>query len=199
MYPSGCDTAPIAKNGTQINTSTTPGWGILQDNTQCQQGCRVSSGVYSTTEACGSGGSNRNVQRISVYELGTGPVSGFLNNACVLKLELLYLFPFCCGSIRHDAGERTTSNTDHISMEQKCEEAGRWECTRSGWRGFVAACKSQGIVAGGIMKPKTSTTLAHHVEILVEAHCGFARYQLQDDSTKQDSSVYQHSNSLDIC
>lgn len=111
--------------------------------------------MYSTTEACGSGGSNRNVQRISVYELGTGSVSGFLNNACVLKLDLLYLLsPFCCGSIRYDADERTTSNTDHISMEQKCEEARRWQYARSGWRGFVAACKSQGIVAGGMMSPK---------------------------------------------
>ncbi|KAH7394971.1 hypothetical protein DE146DRAFT_66613 [Phaeosphaeria sp. MPI-PUGE-AT-0046c] len=62
-----CDIS-LAPNMTMVGTSTTPGWGILMADTQCQQGCRISSGIFSTTEACGAGGTNRNTQRISVYE-----------------------------------------------------------------------------------------------------------------------------------
>jgi hypothetical protein len=86
----GCDTA-IAANGT---STIAPAYGLPDaDNSLCSQGCRLSSSSdRSTTEACGNNPADANTQRLSVYEF---VVSGFRNNACVLKLNLLFLFSFC--------------------------------------------------------------------------------------------------------
>jgi hypothetical protein len=87
----GCDTA-IAANGT---STVAPAYGLPDtDNTMCSQGCRLSSSSdRSTTEACGNNPTDGNIQRLSLYEF---VVSGFRNNACVLKLNLNLLFLFFC-------------------------------------------------------------------------------------------------------
>ena len=114
MRCAGCDTT-LAVNGTSTGP---PAYGIADaDNSKCiagavgvggtRQGCRGNTG-----EACGanpSASTNPNDMRLSVYQFTA--VSGFLHNACVLKLKLLLLFVFVCSrSVRLDDTEMASSH-----------------------------------------------------------------------------------------
>jgi hypothetical protein len=73
----GCDAA-IATNGTSATGTQPSGWGLPDpDNSNCQTGCTRNTG-----EACGV--NNGTHVRLSLYQF---VVSGFHNNACVLKLK----------------------------------------------------------------------------------------------------------------
>jgi hypothetical protein len=106
IYGIVCDTV-FARNSTSTGT---PSYGIADPNdNNCQFTCRGF-----TSEACGGPGNNSpNIQRMSLYYYTPPPVSGFRDNAYVLKLKVLYLlFLLYSGPIRLDKSHTTSHNGD---------------------------------------------------------------------------------------
>lgn len=141
----------------------------------CFKGCRVacpagtSGSCYSTTEACGgpgassgttSGISNLNIQRLSLYDFT--PVSGFLSNACVLRLGLLF-FLFISGSARHDDDDenddtRTNSTERYDSIERAGAYNESWVSQEAGASGNLDNCRSLAAIGSERDVPKYNMT-----------------------------------------
>jgi hypothetical protein len=107
MYGIVCDTA-LARNGTSPGP---PSYGLPDANdSQCQLGCRGA-----ITEACGGPGNNSaNTQRLSLYQF---TVSGFRDNAYVLKLKVLYLLLSFCSRLARLNDTRTVWNEGYGNRE----------------------------------------------------------------------------------
>jgi hypothetical protein len=142
----GCDTV-MAKNGTSVNGTQPNGWGIQDpDNTNCQSAC-----VGNTGQTCGQ--NSGTMVRLSVYEF---VVSGFHNNACVLKLKQNFLFFLCnLGSMRTNVTRSAMMNGGLEDGEGDGygkgggEGNGDGEMEGEGW-GYVKTVGVAEVVSGNI-------------------------------------------------